>query len=282
MTECELKARTGYESTPTGQLPPNAMVVKSGQLVLCPFEDHDILCDPADDKIARKLLSGRHYQRRHIDMAVRVLEGEGRLSSGGLFVDIGANIGAMTIYALRSGVFRAALAMEPEPHNAAIFQRNMRLNVLADVVELVEGAATARAGRVELNLASKNLGAHSLERLVRASGAGTTTVEAFSVDEVIARRRSSERVALVKIDVEGHELAVLDGMVSILAEGTPLMIEVTFSGDPAARLEALRARLGSCYQTVVDLGLAEPAAPITPLALDAFIASDLQHDLLLF
>lgn len=263
----------------------NTNVASGGLLVLCPFADHDVLCDPADDKIAATLISGRPYQRRHIDAALVILEQAGRLPPGGLFLDIGANIGTMTLYAMRSGWFSGAIALEPEPHNHAILTRNMSLNRLSAEVETIAAAAGAHAGRVPLHIALRNRGAHSLAPLLRATGAGRTIdVQMTTADIAVDRSRSQAPVTLVKIDVEGHELAVLEGMTSLLGQGVPLLVEVTCMPPEqrADRIAALRARLGSCYRTVVDLERATPESLLEPASLAGFAASAPQHDLLIF
>lgn len=260
-------------------------VASKGLLVLCPFADHDVLCDPADDKIAATLIAGRPYQRRHIDAALVILEQAGRLAPGGLFLDIGANIGTMTLYAMRSGRFSGAIALEPEPKNYAILVRNVALNGLSVEVETIAAAAGAEAGEAPLNLAARNRGAHSLAPLLRATETGETIdVPVMTADQALARSRAHQPVTLVKIDVEGHELAVLEGMTGLLGRGVPLMIEVTSmsSEHVSDRIAALRARLGSCYRTVVDLERATPDSLPEPVALDRFAAIAPQHDLLIF
>jgi len=281
------------ENAAPSQQPVYARVFPPGLLVLCPFADHDVLCDPADDKIAATLISGRPYQRRHIDAALMILEQSGRLAPGGLFLDIGANIGTTTLYAMRSGRFSGAIAFEPEPHNHAILVRNIALNGLSGEVETIAAAAGAEAAEARLNIAARNRGAHSLAPLVRATGAGRTIdVRVTTADlalaqsraQAVAQSRAQSLVTLVKIDVEGHELAVLEGMTSLLGFGVPLLVEVTCLPAEQAtdRIAALRARLGSCYRTVVDLERATPESLPESVALDRFTASAPQHDLLIF
>ncbi|MEZ5842425.1 MAG: FkbM family methyltransferase [Hyphomicrobiaceae bacterium] len=259
--------------------------VGSGELVLCPFPDHDVLCDPADDKIGARLLSGRPYQRRHIDDALAILAAAGRLPPDGVFLDIGANIGTMTLYAMCSGRFSAALAIEPDPRNHSILRRNLALNNLSGRVVALSAAAGAAAGRVLLNIAARNRGAHSVRPLGRAAPAGRTIdVAMTTADAAVQLSFARTPVTLAKIDVEGYELAVLDGMRGLLAVGVPLLIEVTSAVGESAdlRFAALRGRLGPCYRSVIDIQGAAAGGPSAPVPLAAFRARVSQHDLLIY
>lgn len=249
-----------------------------GLLVRVPFPDHAVHVDPRDDRIAFTLLSGRTWQREQLDRAISVLREAGRLPDQRVFLDVGANIGVMSIYALLSGAFARAAAIEPDPVNAAILARNIAENAFDERVTLIEAAATDAPGRLTLYRDAKNLGAHSLESGFAMSPAESVTVAADRLDTLLARcGLAPDAIGLAKIDVEGHEFAVLDGAPGLIAASAPLMIEVIFDG-PADR-DRLVAQLAGRYTRLLDLGAGpEP----TPAPLDRFIPSQRQHELLIF
>src|SRR5262245_41657156 len=102
-----------------------------GQLVLCQLGDVRFFVDPSDRVVGAWLLWHGAYQRREIDQAVAVLAAEGRLPADAVFVDVGANIGTHTVYALKSSRFARAVAFEQEPRNARLLAMNVEANGFA-------------------------------------------------------------------------------------------------------------------------------------------------------
>lgn len=225
-----------------------------GALCLIPFGDHALYVDPRDDKVGLKLMGGRCWQRRELETAIGALRRAGQFRMGGVFIDVGANIGALSIYALKSGLFSEGIAIEPDPHNFAILNRNLSLNGFEQRVRAIEAAASRGAGRLQLVRNSKNYGAHSVERSFRSGRGEGIEVEALTLDDVLAQEGvDADRVSLVKIDVEGHELAVLDGMSRLLEARVPILVELTADRDDVERLQRFKALLSPHYDRVLDL-----------------------------
>jgi FkbM family methyltransferase len=137
-------------------------------------------------------------------------------------VDVGANIGLHTVrLAKLAGRDGAVTAIEPDPGLAKRNERNAALNNLANV-RVVNAAASDKAGQVTLhrpdpgdtNRARSSLYGHSY-----LTG-GEITVPAVTVDEVCG----SDRVALIKIDVEGHESAVARGAAGVIDRDAPSVV----------------------------------------------------------
>ncbi len=226
----------------------------AGVLCLVPFDDHELYVDPRDDKIALKVMAGRCWQRSELDRAIAALRGANALRTGGVFIDVGANIGSMSIYALKSGVFSRAIAIEPDPHNVAILTRNFALNGLAGRACAIAAAASAATGALRLIRHRKNHGAHSVESHSRADAQDCIGVPAVTLEDVLARQAVAPgEVALVKIDVEGHELAVLEGMGPLLQAHVPILVELTADRSDGERLRRFKARLCPHYDRALDL-----------------------------
>jgi FkbM family methyltransferase len=251
-----------------------------GVLCLVPFDDHRVFVDPRDDRIAYSLLTGKAWQRAHLKAAFDAADRSVRLGEGGVFVDVGANIGLMTLYALLSGRFSRAVAIEPDPWNRTILGRNLEINGLSDRVTVVGKAVSDAAGSMVLYRDAKNFGAHSLEPdFVMSPQAVEQAVAVDRLDEILAELGiAAGHVGFVKIDVEGHEFAALGGMPELIAAGPPVMIEVTFdSRDGRAEVDMLQS-LFPAYTTVVDV---EHSETLTPVQLHLFQASRQQHELLI-
>ncbi len=141
---------------------------------------------------------------------------------GRVFLDVGANIGTITIYALQSGRFDHVIAIEPDDANRAILERNLAHNGLAERVTVVAAAASRAAGTMTLHRDAKNLGAHSLEASFARTPAPGQPVRVDTLDNIITEAGVClGDVDFAKIDVEGHEVAVLDGMPTLLSNTPP-------------------------------------------------------------
>lgn len=123
---------------------------------------------------------------------------------GGAFVDVGANIGSYTLVA--SEVERATvIGVEPHPRAFAALTRNIQLNHRRNVV-----AVHAAVSDVDGELRLSDLPDCSLNYVVSSpSSRSTLAVRSCRLDS-LCRGLGNELVA-VKIDVEGHELPVLQG-----------------------------------------------------------------------
>lgn len=253
-----------------------------GTLCLVPFGDHALYVNPRDDKMSLKLMAGRCWQRRELDAAISALEHVGSLKAGGLFVDVGANIGVHSIYALSSGAFDGALAIEPEPNNFSLLERNIRLNGLEQRIAAIQAAASTCSGQLQLMRHRRNHGAHSVEGTFVKHASDSVSIAALSLDDILARQSiSAVDVALVKIDVEGHELAVLEGMHKVRQASVPIMIELTAYRDDPGRLRRFKDLLAPQYDRVLDLTDEEDGSNASiPLADLSWRAS--QVDLLVY
>jgi FkbM family methyltransferase len=134
------------------------------------------------------------------------------LAPGDLVVDVGANFGLWSLLAARRGC--RVVAVEPVPATRALLARNAERNGLADRIELIGAAVSDAAGPIEIAVPHGESGqasvsadpADSLERHL---------VEATTLDALIGEGA----VRFLKIDVEGHEPAVLRGAERTLRGG---------------------------------------------------------------
>jgi FkbM family methyltransferase len=137
-------------------------------------------------------------------------------------VDVGANVGVHTIRLARLvGRDGEVVAIEPDPEVAQRTRRNIAINRLANV-RLVRAAASDQPGEMRLFRPSPqdtNRARASLLHHPYLTGA-TTSVPVVTLDEVC----DGEPVALIKIDVEGHEAAVVAGAADTIARYSPSIV----------------------------------------------------------
>ncbi|MGD8860954.1 MAG: FkbM family methyltransferase [Myxococcales bacterium] len=166
------------------------------------------------------------------------------LGGGGTLLDVGANIGLVTIPVLeRTGA--RALCFEPAPDNHALLQRNLARHGLADRAEVHPVALAETAGQLPLRLSPDNSGDHRLSPGAGAQ-AGTVRVPTARLDDVLAGRELP-RPVVMKVDTQGAEARVLAGAEQTVAQVDHLIVEywpagLRRMGDRVARLhELLRA-----------------------------------------
>lgn len=159
-----------------------------------------------------------------------------KIPEGGVFVDVGAHIGRYTIPIGKSLDGKGlVVAVEPEPGNYATLLENLKLNRLSNVLAL-NLAAWSENGELDLHLAER-MGQHSL----KGQGNRCIKVPARPLGEVLAEH-GVDRVDLVKVDVEGAEVEVLEGMRNTIQQFKPkLLVEVFWENaeDTSRLLEEL-------------------------------------------
>lgn len=147
------------------------------------------------------------------------------LVPGATFVDAGAHIGLLTLAGARAvGASGKVLAIEPVPLSFELLQRSLTINGLAGRVEGKCQAVGAHHARCKFFVRDV-LGHSSLTQGKFAAGGDEIEVSVTPLDELV---RPSERVDVIKIDVEGAELAVLEGMTRVIAESPELSIIAEF------------------------------------------------------
>jgi FkbM family methyltransferase len=238
-----------------------------GHLVLCELGDVRFFVDPSDRVVGSWLMWHGGWQRREIDTTVEALSAAGRLPAEAVFVDVGAHIGTHTIYALRTGCFARAVAFEPEPRNAALLEKNLAANDLAQAAVVVRKAAGAAAGSGVLHLHPRNTGAHAIDAPPSLDGQASLSVPVVRVDDELQTLGvAPDQVGLIWVDVEGYEPQVLDGLGALMARSVPIAFEFTPSRYSRATREELVALLARHYTTVHSLGRLDPTAAVATLA----------------
>ncbi|MBC7806770.1 MAG: FkbM family methyltransferase [Akkermansiaceae bacterium] len=148
------------------------------------------------------------------------------LSDGQIFVDIGANVGAYTLFAAaRVGSGGHVFAIEPNPKAFARLRQNVRLNEFGNCT-LIEKAASDHAGSGAMLPAFDDL---AVSRLVGGGNNDvrpeqTVTVALETLDTCLGERADS--VQIIKADAEGAELQILRGAPRTLYGRPYLLLEV--------------------------------------------------------
>ena len=170
------------------------------------------------------------------------------LTKGDVFIDVGANFGTFSLLASRLvGESGRVIAIEPQPRLAAMIRESLTLSNATNV-ELVECACGAASGEAQLMVPRDDSGRAGLFAAFSGrSGHATATVPMRTLDEIAGDLPGTGNVVL-KIDVEGSEIDVLEGGAGFIRAHRPVLIvehnpwSATAAGhDKDALMERLRS-----------------------------------------
>jgi len=208
-------------------------------------------------RLSRDDFADRQYYFNDVDHAF--VRDVGRLvHPNECALDLGAQKGLFAMLLARAvGPRGVVLAVEPDLRAAALLEEHCERNAFPQI-RVERGAVGERDGTVELAL-SAQLGWTSRfpnPQQLQQVGA-RATVPLRTVDSLVAERlRESNQTAMsmVKLDVEGSETAVLEGMRDTIARHAPMIwMEVSYASLAAAgtSVAALDERLAALGYTIV-------------------------------
>lgn len=197
---------------------------------------------------------------------------ESILREGSVFVDVGAHIGYYALLGARRVLHTGRVyAFEPAPETFRALVRNIAQNSLSNVT--AEQVAVSRAsGQATLTLSESDSASHSLAQ--SPHGGRRIEVRTISLDEYFAGRET--RIDVIKMDAEGAELAILEGMQQTLARNPDLVLFTelypqameAFGTSPVAYLDQLR-EAGFTLYPFSESGAAE--RPLDPGGFRKFV-----------
>jgi FkbM family methyltransferase len=186
-------------------------------------------------------------------------------------VEFGANTGLYSIIGARvPGILRYT-AIEPHPRCAEVLRRNLKMNGLTNVT-VIEAAGVGRGGPAQMELCIPYLDAD----LTPAGGSlvfhhdGQEPRERILVRTVDARPYF-EHADLVKMDIEGGELSILEAAEDILASKKPtIFVELLAENTPLREyIPKLCKHCGYKIFAITENGL-QPLASAELLHLDQY------------
>ena len=168
----------------------------------------------------------------------------------GLVIDVGANTGFYTLLALAASCHVTVAAYEPLPAARKILKTNLALNSARRRVTISPYAVSNANASGTLFIPDQSHGlietSASVSATFKKTRSGQHRVTLRTLDSLHAR---ANRIAVIKIDAESHDLQVLQGAETILQRHRPtVFVEVLLGADEHALTELLqRCR----YQDIV-------------------------------
>lgn len=180
----------------------------------------------------------------------------GVLKPGQTFLDVGANVGYMTLLGARSvGPGGHVIAVEPEVRNLRLLRANLWRNGLA--ARILPLAAYSRRGFIHFVRNEANRGDHQ----VREGAPEGTLVPCSTIDDLLG----DLQVDVVKIDTQGVDHEVLQGMSGVVSRNPAIVVLTEFwlAGLEERGIDAL-AVLRRYDALGFAFGLLEPGGAVRP------------------
>ena len=183
------------------------------------------------------------------------LIGDVQVLRGGRFLDVGANIG-QTLLDYCAGTERNGyLGFEPISRCADHLKTLTDDNKLLDCA-IVPAALSNRNAILKLHRDqhfSTDSGATLLEELRPNAGVKIDLVSCYRFDDIRGDIGATGPFGLIKIDVEGAELNVIEGMEGTICSDRPWILCEVLDRDIAADADAHQRRCGTLYERMRDL-----------------------------
>ena len=170
------------------------------------------------------------------------------LRPGMVVVDAGANEGFYSVFmARRVGAQGRVIAVEPSPRERARLVRNIEINGFRNV-EVRSTGLGAGPGQAVLHIANaEHNGQNTLGSFVYEGVSEETRLQiALESIDAISQQMGDDRIDVIKMDVEGSELRVLEGATRVLERDQPLILFEVLD-------KALRAQGASAEQLIAFL-----------------------------
>lgn len=175
-------------------------------------------------------------------------------------LDVGANTGVYSLLARKNNPSAKIVALEPIPANADVLQANVDANAANVVVERIamsdrDGEAVMYMLKDQLNyMTSVNDNRYARHPEI----AGRTAVVPISVPvatwATLKAKRHLTCPDLIKIDVEGHEVAVMRSLYAHVAEHRPTILLEIIGDESAASVNEMLRPLDYVFISIDEVG----------------------------
>lgn len=180
-----------------------------GKIVRCLIDGTEVCFFVADEEdiIQREHLRQRFYEAEELEIVKQAF-------TGGTFLDVGANVGNHALFAAMFLGASRVVCVEPNPVAYGILRINIALNGQQDKVTLLPVGLSDHRGMASIQIPPHNLGGGTLTRDVAGAN-----IPLLSGDELLAE----SPIDFIKIDTEGMELVVMNGLSETIRRHRPAM-----------------------------------------------------------
>lgn len=140
-----------------------------------------------------------------------------RYAKGKVVVDVGANVGIHSVYL--SHLAKAVYAFEPVPQTFDFLKETISLNRCTNITA-INSALGDTIGTIQMQIFTPELSGWNSIHMPATEEAKpiSTQVVPITTLDLLAEEYHLDDIGFIKIDVEGHELEVLQGAHKLLSE----------------------------------------------------------------
>jgi FkbM family methyltransferase len=237
-----------------------------------------VLCDDSDHAVLANLIDAGELEPGTRRLIERFLK------PGDVFVDVGANLGMISLAAARAMQGKGKIfTFEPFAPTKALLEKTFWLNGFSSILESHGAAVSNRRGHTRLFLGTTS-GHHSIFPLdtTATDTAQYVDVPLVTLDDALP---AQQQVTLLKIDAEGAELDVINGALATQANNPDMGLIVEFGSShlrrvgrlPSQWLSVFNERGFKCRAIHPESGVLEDWSPERLMAVDSinlFFAQD--------
>jgi FkbM family methyltransferase len=192
--------------------------VKCGEVYLRPRNIDGTFCLDARSHIAERIIFSGEYEPEVTNMLERLA------APGGLVVNIGANVGLMSVFLANHFPSRKVMAIEPNPDCYRMLIQNIKINNLQSRIEAAQCCISNRSGSVSFSVIEGLPEYSSIGGIVHPAVIGKVAqTMQVRVDQLV-NVVQGQRVGFVFADTEGAEAMVFEGAKDILARDRPVVL----------------------------------------------------------
>lgn len=183
-------------------------------------------------------------------------------------LDVGANTGIYSLVARNNNPTARIIAIEPIQINADILEANIDANHADVIVERMamsdrEGEAEMFMLRDRLNyMTSLNDNRYARHPEIAGQSEIVTTKVPVGTYRTLAEKHALDGPDLIKIDVEGHEVAVLGSLLPLIRNHRPMILLEVIGDDNARAINEMMNGLGYVYLSIHEKGQRAIFSPV--------------------
>lgn len=201
--------------------------VLQSKYIITNIHGNEMAIDITDSGISKSLYMYGTWETKSAEVFAQKLYEMNKEIDEPTVVDIGSNIGYYTLLAADAVEQAELILIEPVPKNTKLLGKNVRLNDLTERSQTYNCAIAGETGTVEMTFSTHS----NLHRLTTTNwdshrdSSDSFQVNAYQFDEFLQEEDiSAADVTAVRMDVEGAEVEILEGMTNLLDSSGPLLI----------------------------------------------------------
>ena len=179
------------------------------------------------DHIGLKVNLDGKYESETLDLLDVFLRTNMKYCENKVALDIGANIGNHSIFF--SKFFKKVYSFEPNPKTFQLLKFNSTFACSTENIVCFDYGLSSRSDQLKFRVNETNIGGSRIINTLQQNNEKTITIRVEKTDDI--QILSDLDVALIKIDVEGHEGEVVRGAHNLIRKNKPLILFELSSTD---------------------------------------------------